>query len=401
MGRAHRSAEILNRYSYIRFRNDGRFYQVPADPTSGLMLYPEIGGAPSFQDGFSFAERPQDEYLEWHIVRDAVTNRIIRIDFTAEAPEYWETLAENDSDLAQNLYSELLGADVPKEDLFFRGDVLCPELVQINGQFRIIDYTPLFPGDPDYKAGQYNRLNKWNTELGAVHLSQTNNTLFAEINLAARATQRFAIRPDLSANVDRFSLTACGGYGSLNRNSDPTIGQSVNTLALSGFRAMVSNPIGLYIGEIDVSGFRDPVGNPVPREDILTIHRGSFDDEDGLARVLRFSVHPPAGASYGLETCTFDGFSLTTGGPIARQTTVVIHGIAMPASGGHPLIDCGSKACAHATKTPQYFLATAPNRDCPDDNDPRWEEAPVTLAPELPQLLAIGGAPRRFGGRIV
>ncbi len=398
--RAHRSAEILDRLSYVKLQSDGRFYRVPADPAAGWMLYPEIDGAPSFQDGFSLAERPQDEYLEWFVVHDPVTNRITRIDFTVEAPEYWETLAEKDPNLAQDLYSEFLGVDVPKEDLFFRGDVLCPEIARVNDRFQVVGHTRLLPDDLDFKAGQYNRQNKWNTELGAVHLTQSNNTLFAEINLAARATQRFAIRPDLNADVDRFALTACGGYGALNRNSDPTIGQSVNTLALSGFRAMVSNPIGLYIGEIDVSGFRDPDGNAVPRDEILTIHRGSFDDEDGLARVLRFSVHPPVGAAFGLETCTFDGHPLTTGGPIARQTTVVIHGIAMPSSGGHTLADCEAKACPHPTKTPQYFLAANPNSNCPGSADPRWEEAPVTLAPEEFRMVAMGGGPRSISNRM-
>lgn len=397
MHRAHRSAEILDRYSYVKLRDDGVFYRVTASPARGWMLYPSIGGeAPSFQEAFALSERPQDEYLEWFVVRDPITNRITRIDFTAEAPEYWETLAEGDPNLAQKLYSEFLGVNVPKDDLFFRTDVLCPEIVKVSNGFQIAGYTPL----PDYEKGQYNRHNKWNTELGAVHLTQSNNTLFAEINLAARATQRFAIRPDLNAAVDRFALTACGGYGALNRNSDPTIGQAVNTLALSGFKAMVSNPIGLYIGEVDVGSFRDPNGNAIPRDEILTIHRGTFSDEDGLARVLRFSIHPPVGAAYGLETCTFDGHALTTGGPIARRTTVVIHGIAMPANSTHPLTDCDAKSCPHPSKNPSYFLAVAPNNNCPDSTDSRWEEEPVTLAPEEFKMVAMGGGPRNSGSRM-
>ncbi|NER95977.1 MAG: hypothetical protein F6J86_19390 [Symploca sp. SIO1B1] len=403
MDRAHRSAEILNRFTYIKLRNDGRFHQIPADPANGLLLYPQTAsGDPALQDGFFLAERPQDEYLEWFLVRDPDTRRITRIDFTVEAPEYWETLAEGDPDLVQTIYSELLGKTVPKEDLFFSSDIVCPELEQTaRGDFQFVGFTKLFPDEEDFKAGQYNRWNKWNTEQGIVHLTQRNNTLFAEINLAATATQRFAIRPDLSANVDRFALTACGGYGAVNRNSDPTIGQSVNSLALSNFRVMVSNPIGLYIGEINLSGFRDPEGNLVPSEQILTIHRGSFNDEDGLARVLRFSVHPPAGATYGLENCTFDGFPLTTGGPIARQTTVVIHGIAMADNGSHSLTRCLAKSCPHPTKKPQYYIAIRPGDNCPDSNDPSWNdaEAPVTLAPELSRLLPLEGAPRSMGNR--
>lgn len=413
MDRAHRSAEILNRFTYVKLQNDGQFYQIPADPANGLLLYPEAGGgSPSLQDGFSLAERPQDEYLEWFVVRDPATNRITRIDFTAEAPEYWETLVEGDPDLAQTLYSELLGETVPKQDLFFSSDIVCPELARTASGLNIVGYAKLFPTEDDFKAGQYNRWNKWNTNKGMIHLTQSNNTLFAEINLAARATQRFAIRPDLSADVDRFTLIACGGYGNVNRNSDPTIGQSVNTLALSDLRVMVSNPIGLYIGEIDLSGFRDPGGKQVPRNQILTIHRGSFDDEDGLARVLRLSVHPPAGATYGLEDCTFDGFPLTTGGPIARKTTVVIHGIAMPENGSHPETVCGGvdengkelefgKLCSHPSKKPNYHITIPPSKECRKPTDSFWNEleAPRTIAPELSGMIPLGSSPRSMGSR--
>lgn len=397
--RAHRSAEILNRFTYVKI--NGEFLQIPADPANGLLLYPEIGGAPSLADRFSLAERPQDEYLEWFIVRDPATGRIIRIDFTAEAPEYWETLCEGDPELAQTLYSELLGQTVPKEDLFFSSDILCPEIEERGGRFQIVGFTKLFPGEEDFKAGQYNRWNKWNTDRGIVHLTQRNNTLFAEINLAARATQRFALRPDLAATVDRFALTACGGYGAVNRNSDPTIGQAVNSLALSDFRVMVSNPIGLYIGEINLSGFRDPDGNLVARDQILTIRRGSFNDEDGLARVLRFSIHPPQGATYGLEACTFNGFPLTTGGPIARETTVVIHGIAMPQIGPHPLTPCVAKSCSNPTKRPQYFITVEPGNNCPASTDPIWnnEEAPIILAAELSSITPLSNAPRNMADR--
>ena len=34
--------------------------------------------------------RPLDEYCEWHVVRDPDTNKIVRVTFTSEPPEYWE-----------------------------------------------------------------------------------------------------------------------------------------------------------------------------------------------------------------------------------------------------------------------------------------------------------------------
>ncbi|MDJ0893855.1 MAG: hypothetical protein QNJ92_01840 [Alphaproteobacteria bacterium] len=397
--RAHRSAEMLNRFVYVKFQDD--FFRVPADPDNGWMLFARQNGGTSMSQPFALAERPQDEYLEWHVVREPMTNKVTRIDFTVEAPEYWETLAEGDPDLASKLYSELLGNQVPTEDLFFRGDILCPELVRVGNAFAVSGHVPLFPNRDDFKAGQYNRWNLWNTERGAVHLTQRANTLFAEINLAARATQRFAVRQDLGSNVDRFTLTACGGYGSVNRNSDPTIGEAVNTLALSGFRAMVANPIGLYIGEVDLSGFRDPSGEPVERDKIFTLLRGSFEDEDGLPRVLRFSVHPPDNAGYTLEECTFDGHVLNTGGPIARKTTVVIHGTAMPAQSSHPVVNCEAITCEHPTKRPIYFLAVPPESNCPPPNAPDWQDPPVPIAPDATNALAgaLTTQPRSSGSR--
>ena len=401
LNRAHRSAEILNRYVWVLFQDNGQFYQVPPDTNQGWLVYPELNGKPSFADGFSFAERPQDEYLEWFVVRDPQTGHIVRIDFTAEAPEYWETLAEGDPDLAAQLYSDLLERPVPKEDLFFQGDLWCAVIESNNMGYATVGFKRLAPDSGQFQAGQYNRQNRWNTDLGAVHLTQRNNTLFAEINLAANATQRFAARPDLMTETNRFQLTACGGYGALNRNSDPTIGLAVNTLALAGYRVMVSDPIGLYIGEVDVTGFRDPQGDMVDSDRILKVHRGSFSDEDSLPRVLRFSIHPPLDADYGLESCTFNGHPLTTGGPVARQTTLVIHGVAMAADSEHQLTQCLAEACAHPTRKPQYFQAVQLGQSCPDPNDSSWNPSTVTLAPESPPMIAMAGAPRTSGDRSV
>ena len=37
--------------------------------------------------------RPQDEYCEWFVTRAAGTNKITRVDFTCEGPEYWVAMA--------------------------------------------------------------------------------------------------------------------------------------------------------------------------------------------------------------------------------------------------------------------------------------------------------------------
>lgn len=176
-----------------------------------------------------------------------------RIDFTSEPPEYWEFLGEEDLSVAATVYGELVGADVREEDIVFPRDVQCPRFFVDSMGARYVEHVRLADQGirrPErFTAGQYNPNNRWNTESGIVHLVQRNNTLFAETTLAANATRRFAVRPDLETQVDRFTLTAAGGFGGVNRNSDPSIGSFVNDLALDGHRVMVSNPLGLFISE--------------------------------------------------------------------------------------------------------------------------------------------------------
>lgn len=391
--RANRSAEIPARLAYVQLQHNGKFLLVPADPAQGWMLFPEQNGAAAVGRGFALSERPQDEYLEWFVVRDPVSHRVARIDFTVEAPEYWETMAEVDPKLTAKIYSECLGLAVPENDLYFQTNTYCAVLKKDGAHVRVVGHTPV----PGLEAGRYNPSNKWNTELGAVHLTHRSNTLFAEINLAAVATQKFPARPNLDTDISRFELTACGGFGDINRNSDPSIGFAVNTLCLSGLKAMVSNPIGLYIGEIDVSGFRDPDGKPVSRDDILTIQRGNFNDEDHLARVLRFSIHPPAGANYGLEACMFDGQPLSTGGPVARKTRVIIHAVAMRTTEPHGETPCEGHACAHPTKLPNYFLVAAPDSACPSADAADWAEPPAILAPDTGRMMDAARTARTAG----
>ncbi len=368
MAAAHRAAEVVYRTVPVVVARPDRSEQlanVPFNPGQNIYLAPQRrNGVVSANDAFGLTERPQDEYLEWHTVRDPQTGAVLRIDFTSEPPEYWSFLAEQDAELAATVYSELLDEQVDTDDIIFPGDVFCPRfLVNTNeviylGHVRLADQRIDFPAR--FEAGNYNPDNTWNTKRGAVHLIQRNNTLLAEINLAANATRRFAVRPDLQAQIDRFTLTACGGFGGLNRNSDPSIGSFVNTLALDNHRVMVSNPLGLFISEVQLGGFRDPQGNSVDRDEILTTVRGDWNDEPGRARVVRFSIHPPEGAGYTLDQCTFNDHALDTGGPIARKTFIAVHGIAEPGTLQNPLPDhpielCGADLVEHPTLRPKLF----------------------------------------------
>ena len=62
--------------------------------------------------------RLQDEYCEWFVYRQMPNGPISRIVFTAEAPEYWITLAKHDFEPWLQLYREHVVADhVQPDDL--------------------------------------------------------------------------------------------------------------------------------------------------------------------------------------------------------------------------------------------------------------------------------------------
>ena len=46
----------------------------------------------------------QDEYCEWNVTRDPQTDKITRVSFTSEGPEYWQFLAATAPDRLLELY---------------------------------------------------------------------------------------------------------------------------------------------------------------------------------------------------------------------------------------------------------------------------------------------------------
>jgi hypothetical protein len=96
----------------------------------------------------------QDEYCEWSVERSG--DRIKRVTFTCEGPEYWQFLAAMKPAAVLDLYRQYVAPTVAMADLFGSNN-------------------------------RYNPRNRWNntTARGAMHLIQQNNTLSAEIELAA------------------------------------------------------------------------------------------------------------------------------------------------------------------------------------------------------------------------
>ena len=245
-------------------------------------------------------ERPQDEYLEWFVEKNA-QGKITRVIYTCEGPEYWEAMAHGypldyngpktagatgDRQMVLALYRQYVGPDVQPDDLF--------------------------------RDGQYNRLNKWNTTHGVMHLNQRNNTLGAEINIAAFATILRQVNGQLLTDADE--LIQCAKYGQPGRASDPHIGADVNELARNGFAITLLNPVGLYIDSLDTTGWVTPNGKAASQ--FWKSIRGK------LGMTVRAVFEVPAGEGYTVSDIKIGGTNIEFGGQIAEFIDVKLTGVA-------------------------------------------------------------------------
>lgn len=172
----------------------------------------------------------QDEYCEWSVVRDEDTEKITRVTFTCESPEYWTFLATTTPNVALALYRTFISPDVELNHL-------------------------MLPG------GRYNPRNKWNatTVDGAMHLIQGSNTLGAEIELGAGSSVVRVV--DGRLLTDAQELISCGRYGVAERHSDPHIGAMVNSLTRRKADVTLASPVGLYFADLNTSGWMTPDGS--------------------------------------------------------------------------------------------------------------------------------------------
>lgn len=245
-------------------------------------------------------ERPQDEYLEWFVTKQA--GKITQVTFTCEGPEYWEALAHGYP--LSYTGPKTAGATGDKQKLL----ALYQKYV-----------SPQVLIDDLFVNGKYNRLNKWNTKNGAMHLNQRNNTLGAEINIAAQAT---ILRQKGGVTLtDPDELIRCGLYGSPGRASDPTIGAIVNGLARDGFSLTLQNPVGLYIDSLDTTGWKKPNGSPV-NPGYWQILRGT------TGKILRAVYQVPASEGFTVGDITIGGEKIEFGGQIAEKITMKLTGLA-------------------------------------------------------------------------
>lgn len=283
--------------------------------------------------------RPLVEYCEWRVDHDPLTGNIRRVTFTSEPPEYWQAL------FGQTLHA--LG-DATLPSVKFPGDplhvlALYHELVSPQVQLDDLRVRERFVGAESeiYEVGDYNPYNIWNTQRGIVHLNAPPNSLGAEIKLGADATVLYAsatgepvVHPD--------ALICCAGFGGANRNSDPTIGATVNALARAGAMVTLVNPVGLYMDHIDTSGWELPSG--VKASDCVRIVRGA------PRMIERLVVEVPPETGLTLSDLSIAGQPLRYGGQLAECITVKLVGCAaqIGAVNGNALSPCQSSCVLDA-----------------------------------------------------
>jgi hypothetical protein len=230
----------------------------------------------------------QDEYCEWSITRDPASEKIQRVTFTSEGPEYWEFLAAVAPAVVVALYKQHVSPDVKRADLF--------------------------------RNGRYQPRNRWNnsTTAGAMHLIQPNNTLGAEIELAGAAT--IVRRRNGVVLTETQELIECGQYGQPERHSDPLIGATVNELARLKADVTLKNPIGLYIAGLTVAGWVTPDGSdPLS---YWTITRGTKE------KALRAVYEVPASKGFLVGDIKINGKAIEFGGQIADFIRIKLTGTA-------------------------------------------------------------------------
>jgi hypothetical protein len=333
-------------------------------PRPGLPTAPPFFKGPIWD---TLVYRPQDEYCEWRVERDPDTGKILRITFTSEPPEYWQALhGDTLLNIAGDRFTYPFTGD-PRKLLDLYRTFVSPK-VQYDDLICEEDFVDYSGPQPQvmYQKGAYNPYNKWNTTHGIMHLCQPNNTVSAEIQLAADATVLYQKdgRPVVIPDV----LVCCAAYGGSARSSDPTIGGSVNALARLGFWITLRNPVGLYMNDLNTEGWTKPNGEAIDPDEYFHVLRG--DKSKGM--IERAVLAVPEQEGFTVSDIRIGGVPIRYGGQVSEKLNIKLVGIAQVPGAFHnvpiPCVArCGLKQdCPRALTRPALFMTNGTPNPWPE-----------------------------------
>ncbi|MQY27405.1 hypothetical protein [Nocardia aurantia] len=255
--------------------------------------------------GLTPPTRIQDEYCEWVVTRDAA-GKLTKVAFTSEPPEYYSFLHDPPEHIDPKLTRALL-----------------VELYRT-----IANDTTVELADLEDTHGNYDPWNKWNNA-ACVHMQQPNNSLGAEVNIAARAA---ILRRNANGKLktDADDLIQCAQYGDAARQSDPTIGAAVNAVARAGKLITLANPVGLYMASLDTTGWTTPDGTDP--QTFWNVTRGSSVGDESKNMIVHAELSVPPDKGYQLSDLEIAGTPLAYGGQIAARIKMRLGVLVGPAS---------------------------------------------------------------------
>lgn len=300
-----------------------------------------------------------DEYSEFSVVRDA-NGKIVRIDFTCENPEYYQTLWRVSPQRAAEVYQATLNQGAPADQ----------QITVTVEDLQLVDPVTKQPViDPQTGRPAYNPLNKWNSGTvavrtgdpsqftgGAMHLTATPNTLQTELGLGAGATVQRS-----QGNTDPQALICCGKYGQNYRNSDPHIGQTINLAVGAGTNISLADPPGLYIQMPSFAQYELPADPKLPAgataADCWQIIRGFERLTDPITNapfpgsfILHAAFQIPqswieAGVSFTVGDITIAGQPIQYASQVQATLEIALFGRPIP-----PVVPAPKQDCAKAPK---------------------------------------------------
>ncbi|MDP9192509.1 MAG: hypothetical protein M3P06_12485 [Acidobacteriota bacterium] len=293
-----------------------------------------------------------DEYCEFSVVRDA-SNKITRIDFCCENPEYYQTLWRISPQKVADVFTATLNAGAPQSN-WITVTVADLQLTDPNTGAPVID--------PQTGRPAYNPLNKWNYGTistrgtpdatgGAMHLTATPNTLQTELGLAAGATVQRT-----QGGTDPQALICCSQYGQNYRNSDPHIGQSVYLTVNAKLNISLADPPGLYIQMPSFAQYELPADPKLPAgataADCWQIIRGFETIVDPINNepfpgsfILHAAFQIPqawidAGVSFTVGDIKIAGQPIQYGSQVASTLEIALFGRPIPPINATPAMAC-------------------------------------------------------------